>query len=527
MTVVDQADVKLRRLFAWSVTERGLVSLAIIFGLLLRVLAQPLHPFLGDDSDDYGAFARGLMLLVAGDEWRDTPAAIGGYGYSPGYPLVTAILSFVTGNIWVAGRVISLIAGLAVIYFTHMLGRDLFGARTGLLAGWVVALSSVMVGQSARVATEMMFALLILITLILVFRAMRKTEANTLRSRLLWGAGVSIGFAAMTRPEGFVIGAAILVLVAWNAKQIKLVVPLAIPVGALMIIWSWSGFLGYFVDHYRGVNSAVDAGLSLSKFGTQIASQSFHLATGALNALGLVVLLLAVIGAWLAMNNRLTNHFSMLLLFIVAFDAVFLVVTPGLGDMNRYVAVMVPILAVFAAYGVAGSADMLRVGVPDRTMVQRVLTIAMVLVVVSVFNARAIGDRVLTWSHIAASQTTALGWIDDYSDHGRTRIFDLAGIAQVRFAKDPDAYEFIGGSTADLEALSAGYDFVVLQQPDGERHVISDRYVAAVDVLTDNFPGETLVFTIYTPTGDNRGGEVIRLRAERIETIWDRFWSVQ
>lgn len=515
------------RIFAWLKTDRGLIVLALVVGLGLRLLAQPLHPFLGDDSDDYGAFAQGLRLLFAGGDWRETPAVVGGYGYSPGYPLTTAIFSYVTGNIWVSARVISLLTGLAVIYATYVFGRDLFGVRAGLLAGWVVALSSVMVGQSARVASEMIFVLSTLLALIMVFRAMRESDDNAFKSRLLWGAGLSIGFAALTRPEGFVIGAVIVVVLVWTTGRFRPLAPLLIPVGLLIVVWAWSGFLGYFVDHYRGVNSAIDAGLSFSQFGVQVASQSFHLASGMLTALGIVVVVLAAVGAWVAIKSRESNQTALMLLLILAADAAFLVATPGLLVLDRYLAVMIPIWAIFAGRGMLIPAGLLRSGGSAGVLLRRSVAVATILVVASVFNARSVGDVALTYDYIAGIQSTTQDWLDDQIGSEGARVFDQAGIAQLRFVDGNDKYEIIAGKASELSSLDAGYDFIVVQQPIGQRHKLPDQYDAVVDITADPSLGTELTYTVYAPAGTIRIAQPIQLRSEKIETVWDRFWSIR
>ena len=514
------------RVLAWAQTERGLIILAILVGFVLRILAQPLSAYIGDDSDDYGAFARGLLLLFSGGEWRDTPAESGGYGYSPAYPLVTALLSYVTGSIWVAARVISLMAGLAIIYATYVFGRDLFGSKVGLIAGWITAVSSVLVGQSSRTATETMFVLLVLIALIAVLRYQRGDSFIALKSASMWTVGVALGIAAMTRPEGFVIAAVVVVFLVWQSRRVTESIPLVIPGLLMTIIWAWSGFLEYFVDHYRGVNSAVDAGLSVTQFGVQLGSQSFHVATGNLTALGLVAMVLTVIGVWFAGKQRHLRDIISLPLSIPVFVGLFLIVTPGLGDMNRYIAVMVPIWAVFAGYGVVSSIKLLATDVFSSSPARWVLVTAMVLVVASVFNAKAIGERSLTWDAVATAQMTTLDWIDAHAVDDGVKILDLAGISQVRFTDDPESYEFVTSLAVELSELATGYEFVVVQQPVGDRYVLSDQYVATVEITANQGRYAPLIYTVYSPYDANNAVEVVQIETERIETLWDRFWSI-
>jgi hypothetical protein len=516
----------LSRVAAWVQTERGLVVLAVVVGLLLRILAQPLSAYIGDDSDDYGAFARGLMVMFAGDGWRETPAATGGYGYSPAYPLVTAVLSYITGSVWVSARAISLVSGLAVIYATYVFGRDLFGSRVGIIAGWIIAVSSVMVGQSARTATEMLFVLGVLIGLIALLRNQRSMSGNPLKSRSMWLTGIAFAVAAMTRPEGFVIGGVIVVFVVWQSRRLTSVLPVLIPGIAMMGIWASSGFLTYFIDHYRGVNSAVDAGLTISKFAIQLASQGFHVVTGNITSLGLVVLVLAGIGLLVAGRQRVHRETVVLLAAVVIFVGLFLIVTPGLGDMNRYIAVMVPILAVFAGYGAVYSIDLLNIEVGAGSSKRWIAVVAMGLIVLSVFNPRAIGERSLTWDAVTEAQSTALDWIDGHANSENVKILDHAGIGQVRFADDPDSYQFVTDQDSDLSELPAGYDYVVVQQPVGKRHDLPDQYVAAVDITASQGYFETLVYTIFLPVVNDQVIEHVHREADDIDTIWNRFWNV-
>ena len=104
------------------------------------------------------------------------------------------------------GRVISVIAGLALVVGTYLLGRQIAGRVAGLLAGGVIAVAPITVGYSHLAVTDMTMAALLSFGL---WQLVVASETST-RRNLLWAAAL-IGLATSAKYNA---GAAVIPLVA-------------------------------------------------------------------------------------------------------------------------------------------------------------------------------------------------------------------------------------------------------------------------------------------------------------------------
>jgi hypothetical protein len=117
---------------------------------------------------------------------------------APGFPLMLASADRVFGASVATERAAQVVAGAAVAVMAWWVAREIWGVRTALAAGLLVALSPVLVLFNASLISEQLFTALLLGALACALHA---------RGRLRWAvaAGVLAGAAALTRPEGLAL----------------------------------------------------------------------------------------------------------------------------------------------------------------------------------------------------------------------------------------------------------------------------------------------------------------------------------
>lgn len=116
--------------------------------LVIALLGAWLHPceIPGYESDRYHLMAE---RLLAGEWPRDV--------YRPMlYVLLTAGLGEITGDCFVAGKLVSAFAGGLMVFATHLLARNAFGRRTALMATVLVAVSPLTIRYGLVASTDAM-----------------------------------------------------------------------------------------------------------------------------------------------------------------------------------------------------------------------------------------------------------------------------------------------------------------------------------------------------------------------------------
>lgn len=158
-----------------------LLTLIICLGLALRLYAawemnasRPDTPArLGADEPGYDALARGFL---AGEvlTWP---------GRVPLYPLWLAGLHYATGYSYAAGIYIQSLVGALAVWLTFVLGRRLFGWGVGALAALGAAVDIVLVQQSVRFLSEILFTPLVLAVAISFVKASSRRRQRGLPGR--------------------------------------------------------------------------------------------------------------------------------------------------------------------------------------------------------------------------------------------------------------------------------------------------------------------------------------------------------
>jgi hypothetical protein len=177
----------------WWLSVATLTALAAI----LRAPTLSLRHIVEGDGVHYADMAR---QAVAGD-WT---ACIHAY-WSNFWPAVMAAVSYATGADVVDGaRFTSLVCGTLLVPVIALLGRDVFGRGSGLLAAAFVTVHPWLLHFSTMVFTESCFLLLVQSAILCGYLAM--TRASVLASL---GAAALVSCAFGTRQEGLAIAGVI------------------------------------------------------------------------------------------------------------------------------------------------------------------------------------------------------------------------------------------------------------------------------------------------------------------------------
>lgn len=171
------------------------LSLILLFSLSLAIrlyllLEFPQVVFLAE-ADAMGYFAIAKSIINA---WGLGDTSI---HFPPFYPFVIAIVSLLTGEIEIAGRVVSCIMGSLLLFPVYLIGRELYGKRVGLLSAIMVIFLGTFVDLSLQPLSQMTYIMLLL-TGIYIAIVLIKSRSITLHLLL----GLTFGAIYLTRPEG-------------------------------------------------------------------------------------------------------------------------------------------------------------------------------------------------------------------------------------------------------------------------------------------------------------------------------------
>lgn len=158
--------------------------------------ARAYHLLAGNLADGRG-YIRPFDLLVVGRVHATAE-------YPPLFPGVLAVVSFLGGRSVDVQRVAMCLVGTGTVVLVGLLGRRVAGAWAGLVAAALAAVYPMLFQPDAALMTETLFAFLVVATLLLTYRALdRPTVAR------FAALGVVVGLTTLTRPEGGLLGLAL------------------------------------------------------------------------------------------------------------------------------------------------------------------------------------------------------------------------------------------------------------------------------------------------------------------------------
>jgi 4-amino-4-deoxy-L-arabinose transferase-like glycosyltransferase len=125
----------------------------------------------------------------------DFTAALRGV-FPPVYPFFIGLFHLFIPDVELAGRLVSCVAGLLLIYVCFLFLKQFFGERNGLYGAFLVAIHPYLVRFSAQVLSESLATLLFALTVFSFYRGLKDG------SRINFGvSGFLLALTYLTRPE--------------------------------------------------------------------------------------------------------------------------------------------------------------------------------------------------------------------------------------------------------------------------------------------------------------------------------------
>jgi 4-amino-4-deoxy-L-arabinose transferase-like glycosyltransferase len=216
-----------------------LLGLAIRLVYALAVAPDEIQP--GDGFIYHvlaGQIAGGHGYRLAGIVDSPYPTA----SHPPLYPLYLAVATKLGFDGMLAQRAISCLLGAVAVGGVGVLGRQLAGARAGLLAAGLAAVYAQLFVVDGTLIAESLYAPLIVLTLIVAYRFLERPTG--------WDAaalGALIGLATLTRSEGILLLPVLAAPLAWRAaggrmRAITIMVAAAALVVSPWLIRNWVQF---------------------------------------------------------------------------------------------------------------------------------------------------------------------------------------------------------------------------------------------------------------------------------------------
>lgn len=131
------------------------------------------------------------------------------------YPLSIAGVAWLTGaDVFLAARIVSVLAATGLFLATHALGRAVAGPRAGFLAALLVGVSGSWWTLGVQAITDVLFALTFLLTILAALRALRDPSRTA-----AVGCGVAFALCYFTRYTAMALVIPVLAAVGCGARR--------------------------------------------------------------------------------------------------------------------------------------------------------------------------------------------------------------------------------------------------------------------------------------------------------------------
>jgi hypothetical protein len=177
------------------VANRGALPVIFALALGLRALALQHYHFVGADGGVDGvvlAISGKNIFSGAGFSFQGRAEIV----HSPLYPILVGATWRMVGDLERAGQLVSVLAGALLVFPVFLLGRELYGRRTGLFAAALTAVFPPFIYGSTEIRVASLYALLCATAAWLMFR---NALAPGFRRGAETGAGIALCYLA--RPE--------------------------------------------------------------------------------------------------------------------------------------------------------------------------------------------------------------------------------------------------------------------------------------------------------------------------------------
>lgn len=186
--------------------EKVLPYFITLIFFLIMVYAARQHPYgtYTTETDFYQFYAPDAEALSSGQFPQNT------YN-GPGYPLTLAVVTKFTGDLFLSGKIISMLSATLVVLLTFLLFEKLFGYWVGIGAQVLVAVCTQFPAFAVTTTTDVFFLMLCLAAMWVFIN-----DAIAVRWRIIFAAALT-GYAYVTRYNGlFLLATCLLGIVALN-----------------------------------------------------------------------------------------------------------------------------------------------------------------------------------------------------------------------------------------------------------------------------------------------------------------------
>jgi len=181
--------------------RHNLLTLMILVSsaMLIRLLFLRFEVVITPDGFNYAMLAEAL----AAGRFREGFSAF----WSPLYPVLVSVALVLNGNVEVAGRVVSLIAGSLLVVPVYYLIKESFGWRAAVLGASLIALHPLLIYYSLLLLTEAIYTTLLMTGIFVGWRALRgggnDDSTRAAKPVQFFITGALFGLCYLTRPEAF------------------------------------------------------------------------------------------------------------------------------------------------------------------------------------------------------------------------------------------------------------------------------------------------------------------------------------
>ena len=169
--------------------EFVLFAVILLFGVLFRILLLRYRFAIGWDEANY-------LRLAASFAHGDISKGLHPF-WSPMYPIVVAIFSLLFSDYEVAGRSVSILAGVIIFFPIYFFTRELFDKMIALLSVFLLAIFPPLAFAATRAYAEPLFISFSIVGLYLGWLSLQKK--STIFSIL---TSILLAFSYLTKPEG-------------------------------------------------------------------------------------------------------------------------------------------------------------------------------------------------------------------------------------------------------------------------------------------------------------------------------------
>ena len=200
----------------YSVFKDRYLWIILITALVIRLYAGMTTYVISNDSVQYIEQARNF---VEGRFDKIDYSAILGYesSYHPLYPFLISVLFTCTNNYEISAIAVSIIMGVSLVAAIYVIGKRIFDSRIAFFCAILLSFHPYTSRLSAEILSDSTYFLFFTLAIGLGYLAV-----NNYKTLCFVGAGLSSGFAYLTRPEGIGVLAIVgFFTMFWNLSGLK------------------------------------------------------------------------------------------------------------------------------------------------------------------------------------------------------------------------------------------------------------------------------------------------------------------